>query len=380
MNLEELRKNWEVFAETDPLWAIMSDPRKRNGRWELADFFGTGQRQIDETFGFLDEKGVEVRRGKALDFGCGVGRLTQALGEKFETCYGVDLCSNMLEGARRYNRHGERCRYFHNTQNDLKLFEDNTFDFIVTTVVLQHMTPELARNYIREFVRVLAPGGVLNFQMTADRLPPAAPQEPAPEKDAGGSGGLARHPCTASDAPLNRSGARADLFVMIPPVVLAAGETERLQVEVQNLGDENWPARGGPDWRGWITIGNHWLDADGSMVIHDDGRSPLPHDVAPGQTVTIALDVKAPLAPGRYILELDMVQESVTWFATMGSQTTRIKVNVAPPAEAFRPRIEMYLLAPEDVIALVESGGGRVLHQVEYPMSEWLSVNYYATK
>ena len=65
MNLEELRKNWEVFAETDPLWAIMSDPRKRNGRWELAEFFQTGRRQIDETFGFLEEKGVEVRRGRA---------------------------------------------------------------------------------------------------------------------------------------------------------------------------------------------------------------------------------------------------------------------------------------------------------------------------
>ena len=172
---------------------------------------------------------------------------------------------------------------------------------------------------------------------------------------------------------------------MIPPVVLEAGATERLHVGVQNLGDEELAGPGAaPIGEGWITLGESLPARDafkcGSMVIHDDGRSTLPHDVGPGQTVTIALDVKAPPAPGRYILELDMAQEHVTWFATLGSQTTRIKVNVASPVEAFRPRIEMYLLAPEEIIALVESGGGRVLHQVEYPMGEWLSVNYYATK
>src|SRR5260221_593707 len=79
---------------------------------------------------------------------------------------------------------------------------------------LPHVAPELARNSVREFVRALAPGGALNGRMPGGHPPPAPPQETATEERP------ARHPSTTSDAPLSRSGARADLFVMIPPVVL----------------------------------------------------------------------------------------------------------------------------------------------------------------
>jgi SAM-dependent methyltransferase len=383
MNLEELQKNWEVFGATDPLWAIMSEPTKRNGRWELDEFFQTGKRHIAESLALLTKLGVSVPRGKALDFGCGVGRLTQALCDEFQECYGVDISSSMLAGARSYNRHGDRCHYIHNTQNDLKIFADNTFDFILTSVVLQHMEPQFARNYIREFVRVLAPGGVLIFQVPdvlLEQVAPAPAPAPAPEAAPVAVAMPASPRCTVSSEPLSPSATKADLFVLIPPVVIAAGARERVHVEVQNLGDATWPARGGDAPEGWIKLGNHWLDETGAVVINDDARSLLPHDVEPGETVTIALDVQAPTTPGNYILELDLVQEYGTWFATRGSRTTRINVNVTRAEEAFRPQIEMYNIVRAEVVALVESCGGRVFHQIDYPMVEWLSVDYFATK
>ncbi len=383
MKLEDVQKHWTAFGETDPMWAIMSDPDKRNGRWDLDDFFRTGENHIAGTFRQLDEWGIPVRRGKALDFGCGVGRLTQPLGDRFEVTYGVDISAPMLEGARKYNRHGDRCRYVLNTKNDLEIFEDDTFDFIFTTVVLQHMPPELAKNYIREFVRVLAPGGVLFFQVPVEQV--AAAADPAPEAPAAPASAPApaRRPITASAAALPDSGFRADLFVLIPPVVLETGASETVHVEVQNLGDVTWPALGDPaagDGRARINLANHWLDGDGNMVVHDDVRNHLPHDVEPGQTVTIPITVRAPGAPGSYFLELDMVQEYVAWFQSKGSRTARIKVRVAPPAEAFRARIEMHGIPQHEVVALVESGGGKVLRQAEYMMVDWKSVDYYATK
>lgn len=41
MNLELLRENWEVFGDQDPLWAILTDPSRRGGRWDLEEFLQT---------------------------------------------------------------------------------------------------------------------------------------------------------------------------------------------------------------------------------------------------------------------------------------------------------------------------------------------------
>ena len=71
----------------------------------------------------------------------------------------------MVEQARGFNRHGERCRYHHNAHADLRLFDDARFDFILSAITLQHFQPDYAKCYLREFVRVLKPGGLLYFQL-----------------------------------------------------------------------------------------------------------------------------------------------------------------------------------------------------------------------
>jgi SAM-dependent methyltransferase len=71
----------------------------------------------------------------------------------------------MIRLAREHNRHGARCRYEVNVNPDLRLFADNTFDFVYSTLVLQQMRPDYARQYIAAFLRVLAPGGCLVFNL-----------------------------------------------------------------------------------------------------------------------------------------------------------------------------------------------------------------------
>jgi len=103
-------------------------------------------------------------RRTALDFGCGIGRLTQALAGHFEQVYGVDIAPRMIELAREHNRQGSRCEYRWNPENHLRSFGDGSMDMIYSWITLQHMRPRHARAYIREFLRVLAPGGLLLFQ------------------------------------------------------------------------------------------------------------------------------------------------------------------------------------------------------------------------
>jgi SAM-dependent methyltransferase len=71
----------------------------------------------------------------------------------------------MIEQAKHFDRHPGTCHYILNDRADLQMFESASFGFIYSNIVLQHIEPRYQRGYIREFVRVLAPGGVLVFQL-----------------------------------------------------------------------------------------------------------------------------------------------------------------------------------------------------------------------
>lgn len=175
MNLEELRANWNELGSTDPLWAILTVPEYKGNRWGVEEFFRSGQAAVGDILGRIGgELGLPARHGRALDFGCGVGRLTQALADHFDHVDGVDIAPSMIDSARRYNRAGHRCSYYLNERDDLEIFEDSRFDFVLSEIVLQHMQPRYALNYIREFVRVLCPGGLLIFQAPYESVNPTS--------------------------------------------------------------------------------------------------------------------------------------------------------------------------------------------------------------
>ncbi|SRR5260221_518271 len=163
--LAQVERTWEYLANDDPLWAICTDPQRKGCRWDIAEFKASGEREIQTVLEYISKLGVDLNfAGSALDFGCGVGRLTQPLGKRFQSCYGVDISPTMIEYAGRLNQAPDRCRFVVNNRADLRIFEDNRFSFIYSNIVLQHMPPKLSKGYLREFVRVLKPGGLLVFQ------------------------------------------------------------------------------------------------------------------------------------------------------------------------------------------------------------------------
>ena len=81
----KLRESWQSLGSDDPLWATLSDPRTKGGKWPVDVFLRTGQTEIDRVFTWLGEQGLkDINYGRALDFGCGAGRLTQALAKRFD--------------------------------------------------------------------------------------------------------------------------------------------------------------------------------------------------------------------------------------------------------------------------------------------------------
>lgn len=178
MDLKQLGQNWHEFGRRDPFWAILSLPGKEGNKWDLEEFFATGRKEIDAALEFVASQGLRVNHGRALDFGCGAGRLTQALAQRFEETYGVDIAPSMIKLANSYNQYPESCHYQLNEASDLSQFASGHFDFIYTCRVLQHMKPEFAFNYIGEFIRILRPGGVIVMQEPTERLPVQTTEPP----------------------------------------------------------------------------------------------------------------------------------------------------------------------------------------------------------
>ncbi len=160
-SLDEVRRNWTKLGKADPLWAVCVDGSRKGGRWDPAELFATGRGEIADALASLDRLGMCRRREHALDFGCGVGRLTAALADHFTAVTGVDISLPMLAEARRHSPAGERATFVHNDSPDLRQFADSSVDLVYSSLVLQHLPPALTATYLAEFARIVRPGGVI---------------------------------------------------------------------------------------------------------------------------------------------------------------------------------------------------------------------------
>jgi SAM-dependent methyltransferase len=153
--LDRHRGDWELLGEVDPLWAALTDAERRGGGWDVEAFMATGEEEIDAVLAETERLGIAPRRGRALDFGCAAGRLTRALGRRFDEAVGVDISAPMIRIAEQLNADVPACRFELNDRPDLGRFETGAFDFAYSALVLQHMpTRELAERYLRELLRV----------------------------------------------------------------------------------------------------------------------------------------------------------------------------------------------------------------------------------
>ncbi len=107
-------------------------------------------------------------------------------------------------------------------------------------------------------------------------------------------------------------------------LTLKPGDKIQLKVVIKNISTKTW----GPTKESGITLGNHWLNQYGELIRWSDGRVELPRGVAPGEQVVVTLQVQAPVEKDRYLLELDLVEEGITWFKDKDAKTTFIDVSV----------------------------------------------------
>lgn len=379
-SLETVATVWEAQARADPLWAVLSDPDKRGRRWDLASFMATGEEEVGKALARWSELGGTFPdHSLAVDFGSGVGRLTQPLGRRFDRAVGVDISPTMVAVARRLNQAGDRVEYVLNRQPDLRFMADQSASLVYSHITLQHLPPEAAAAYVGEFLRVAKPGGGIIFQLPSHLSEAYLPSD-------------------RSDTPVPPEARQAEVRVVEGPERALAGQEVKFEVEVTNASTQTWTQSA----ENPLSVGNYWVDpAGGGMPSNDDARGRLPGRLHPGEVVRVELRSRAPARAGEYELRVDVVQELVAWF---GASTPggKVKIDVvgeepdlgaqAGPgvggysggsfddllSESGRqaPPFAMNAIPRPEVEELLGRHGARILGADEW-VTEWHSFMYY---
>lgn len=160
--------NWRLWGERDPYYGVLTDPRFRKDQIDAnrhvffeggAAFVGHWLAEIERNFG-------SIPRGRALDFGCGVGRLTIPLADHFQAVVGLDISQGMLEEARR-NSAGRNIAYL--PSDDALSHVEGTFDFVGSVIVLQHIPVARGMTILSRLLERVEPGGACLIQFSTKR-------------------------------------------------------------------------------------------------------------------------------------------------------------------------------------------------------------------
>ncbi len=137
------------------------------------------------------------------------------------------------------------------------------------------------------------------------------------------------HKTTTQLRPEVRHHYLASLAIEREPVCCSSGSELTFELKVENSGLAPWSATGtGAEEIGAVHLGAHLLRKNEEEIEWDYGRAELPGDLQPGETVVVAITLRAPDIPGRYMVEFDMVAEHISWFEDYGSGTTRYELLV----------------------------------------------------
>lgn len=165
-DLSDHRRDWEELAELDPMYAILSAPAGKHGAWDIPAFLATGEADAVRIIAACDAHGLATSRSASFELGCGVGRITRALAGHFAQSTGIDISTAMIVRARDMNADRPNCLWEVNAEADLRAFGEGQFDLVLSFIVLQHVPDRtVISSYLREMVRILAPGGALIVQI-----------------------------------------------------------------------------------------------------------------------------------------------------------------------------------------------------------------------
>jgi SAM-dependent methyltransferase len=166
----EMRERWDLRARRNA-FAYIECVRPVGG---VEDFFALGDHFAEVLVDPVLES-LPVRRERALDHGCGLGRVTRPLGERFEQVVGIDVSGEMVRRARELHPAGEFPNVsFAETEGRQFGVPPDSFDFVFSYEVFQHMpSRDVVKESLAEIGRVLRPDGLALIHLHTTRSRPS---------------------------------------------------------------------------------------------------------------------------------------------------------------------------------------------------------------
>ena len=151
---------WNVFANHQPYYHVLSDPQMLNPGQSARDvFWATGTRDVKALMDFAE---LSPTGGTGVDFGCGLGRLTRGLIPFTERQVGLDISPVMIAKARELSSFPSMD--FLPISPEGWPLDSASASLVISLLVFSHLsTVELMEQSLRELARVLRPGGFAVF-------------------------------------------------------------------------------------------------------------------------------------------------------------------------------------------------------------------------
>jgi SAM-dependent methyltransferase len=157
-----MRDDWNARAREDAGYYVAFGRRDQDD----AEFYATATEMVTSLETELRRVPLAERgEWRALEIGCGPGRLMRPMSRHFLQIDGVDVSDEMIALAKQRLSDLPNAHPYHTDGASLTLFEVGTFEFVYSYAVFQHIpSREVILQYLRETHRVMKVGGLARLQ------------------------------------------------------------------------------------------------------------------------------------------------------------------------------------------------------------------------
>lgn len=162
--LQHVQDSWQHLGKIEPYWSVLSSDEYLSSNIESTRqaFYESGRSEVNQIFADLERNDITGLK-TCIEYGCGVGRVTGWLSERFDLVHGYDISEEHLKIAEEHLKKNNIKLHQIRTMNDIKAMPK--VDLIYSSIVLQHNPPPVIESIIQRFAEALNPGGVMLFQV-----------------------------------------------------------------------------------------------------------------------------------------------------------------------------------------------------------------------